>query len=100
MIRGVGPYSTLITPQAGSLFNAAFHPALCHLPKGSAAERRQLREIEALRNGLSDRITAGAVQPGIRFGHIHCRARRPRSGFRHLGYIREIAFYVDKSGSM
>ena len=27
MIRGVGPYSTLITPQAGSLFHAAFHIA-------------------------------------------------------------------------
>jgi len=31
MIRGVGPYSTLITPQAGSLFHAAFHPG--GLPK-------------------------------------------------------------------
>jgi len=25
MIRGVGPYSALITPQAGSLFHAVFH---------------------------------------------------------------------------
>jgi hypothetical protein len=26
MIRQVGPYSTLITPQAGSLFHAVLHP--------------------------------------------------------------------------
>jgi len=26
MIRGAGPYCTLITPQAGSLFHAVFHP--------------------------------------------------------------------------
>ena len=25
MIRGVGPYSALITPKAGSLFHAVFH---------------------------------------------------------------------------
>jgi hypothetical protein len=28
MIRGVGPYSALITPQAGSLFHAVFHFSL------------------------------------------------------------------------
>jgi hypothetical protein len=35
MIRRVGPYSTLITPQAGSLFHAVFHVSSSKSPIGA-----------------------------------------------------------------
>ena len=45
----------------------AVHHALCHIPGGSAAERRRLREAEALAKAVGGRRGRTAKQPPANF---------------------------------
>ena len=51
------------SPRASGSAYCPRHHALCHLPKGSAAERRELREIEALAEAVGGRQGREAPRP-------------------------------------
>jgi hypothetical protein len=67
--------------QPGSAYCPRHH-ALCHLPKGSAVERRQLNEIEALADAVGGRQGRAARHPPPlllrRLDHIARAFSRPK----------------------
>jgi hypothetical protein len=66
MIRGVGPYSTLITLIAGSLFHPEFHAA-------GPGDRDALMDV--LPSGLSVTASTVAQHDGVLLG-VDCRSSR------------------------
>src|SRR5260370_12483495 len=74
--------------QVGSAYCPRHH-ALCHLPAGSAAERRQLREIEALAEAVGGRQGRAAPHPPDRLlrrldgiARAFSRPNRSRNGLQ------------------
>jgi hypothetical protein len=70
MIRQVGPYSTLITPQAGSLFHAVLQPAI-HAPvhrHDKSQAHRDPPEVQTCRV-LSGVVRLRMQEEGLRVTH-------------------------------
>ncbi len=79
IVAGEATYQSCGQPRQAASPNCPEHHALCHVPSGTAEEKKRLREVEALANAVGGRRARNIGAPSRRFLRRLEQALRPFS---------------------